>query len=403
MENKDIVIGILLIATVGLSGGLGFMLITSQPYQPPAEDPTDLFGLPDDWSNAPNSSYFMLYNQTGASIKVTLKDILDGVALAFEEQAALGPQINEYKNIIYPYTFLDPSSGLSVTGVDLLDILEKYDTNFGWDLTISSSSGYTLDIATGDIIKNMYKGGKNSHIVAIAANKEWLAESPLGPSWGNFTFLIDKYPSAIYDMNSVEVWSNWTVEVVVNGTVEYVIDQNNMTLNEYNDTYHYDRDDWWSFNRHYWGRNISEIISLTPAGVLNYTVRFWSVDEWATPWPYGGKKEPRYNNTHVETGIVPPYPQWADGYLNETADLVNTTEVLPETDLLMALVYADQEFGETWQGVTDPVWPYRRMCGYHRGPFYVIIPGRPRENYLKYITRIEITSYNGSIPVGFKL
>ena len=404
MDKKDLAIGILLIAVVGLSGGLGFMFIAGPDiFGPLPEEPTNLFGLPDDWSTAPNSSFFMLYNQTGDSIKVTLKDILDGVALAIEEAAAGGPGINEYKNIIYPYTFLDPSSGLYVTGVDLLDILEKYDTNFGWDLTISSNSGYTLNITTGDIITNMYEGD-NPYIVAIAANKEWLIESLLGSSWGNFTFLGKQYPSAIYDMNSVEVWSNWTVEVVINGTVEYVIDQNNMKLNQYDDIYSYARDDWWTYNRHYWGRNISEIISHTFAGSLNYTVRFWSADEWASPWPFGGKKEPRYNNTHVETGIIPPYPRWADGYLNDTADLVNITKVpLPETDLLMALVYADQEFGESGQGITDPVWPHWMMCGYHRGPFYVIIPGRPRESFLKYVTRIEITSYSGPIPSGFEL
>jgi len=409
MDKKDLAIGILLLTVVGLSGGLGFMFIAGPDiFGPPAEEPTNLFGLPDDWSTAPNSSFFMLYNQTGASIKVTLKDILDGVALAIEEEAAGGPEINEYKDIIYFYTFLDPSSGLYVTGVDLLDILEKYGTNFGWDLTINSGSGYTLDLTTGDIISNMYEGDKNPYIVAIAANKEWLADSPLGPSWGNFTFLGKEFPSVIHDVNSVEVWSNWTVEVSINGTVEYVIDQNNMKLNQYDDTYAYERDDWWTFNRHYWGRNISEIISHTPALGLNYTLRFWSADGWATPWPYDSKliakKEPRYNNTHVETGIKPPYPRWADGYLNDTADLVNITEVpLPETDLLMALVYADQEFGESGQGITDPVWPYSKMCGYHRGPFYTIIPGRPRETYLKYITRIEITSYLGPIPFSFEL
>lgn len=405
MDKKDLAIGILLIAIVGLSGGLGFMFIAGPDmFGPPPEDPTNLFGLPDDWNTAPNSSFFMLYNQTGASIKVTLKDILDGVALAVEEAAAGGPGINEYKDIIYPYTFVDPSSGLYVTGVDLLDILEKYDTNFGWDLTINSDSGYTLDLTTGDIITNMYEN-ENPYIVAIAANKEWLAESPLGSSWGNFTFLGKEYPSVIYDMNTVEVRSNWTVEVIVNGSVEYIIDQNNMKLNQYDDIYSYDRDDWWTYNRHYWGRNISEIISHTDAGVLNYTVRFWSTDGWATPWPFGGeKKEPRYNNTHIETGIVSPYPRWADGYLNDTADLINITQVpLPETDLLMALVYADQEFGESGQGITDPIWPYRTMCGYHRGPFYVAIPGRPRETYLKYVTRIEITSYSGPIPSGFEL
>lgn len=405
MDKKDVTIGVLLIVIVGLSGGLGFLFIIGPDlFGTAPEGPINLSGLPDDWTTAPNSSYFMLYNQTGASIKVTLKDILDGVALAIEEAAAEGPQINEYKDIIYPYTFLDPSSGLYVTGVDLLDILEKYDTNFGWDLTIGSISGYSLDLTTGDIISSMYEGDENPYIVVIAANKEWLADSPLGPAWGNFSFLGKEYPSAIYDVNYVEVTSNWTVQVIVNGTLDYEIDPNNMKLNGYDDVYSYDRDDWWTFNRHYWGRNISEIITHTSAKDKNYTVRFWSADGWATPWPYGGSAEPRYNNTHVETGIVPPYPQWAEGDLDSTADLVNATDVpLPQSDLLMSLVYADQEFGESGQGITDPIWPYRRMCGYHRGPFYIMIPGRPRENYLKYVTRIEITSYTGPIPFEFEL
>ena len=125
MEKKEIILGILLIAVVGLGGGLGYVIIAGPTlFGPPTEGPTNLFGLPDDWSSAPNASYFMLYNQTGASITVTLEDILDGVALALEEQAAGGPEINEYKDIIYPYTFLDPVSGYYITGVDLLDILE---------------------------------------------------------------------------------------------------------------------------------------------------------------------------------------------------------------------------------------------------------------------------------------
>jgi hypothetical protein len=278
--------------------------------------------------------------------------------------------------------------------------LEKYDTNFGWDLTITSGYGHTLDLTTGDIIANMYEGDENPILVVIAANKEWLGESPLAPNWGNFTFIGKNYPSVIYDMTSVEVKSNWTVEVVVNGTVEYIIDHNNMKLNEYDDIYNYDRDDWWSFNRHYWGRNISEIISHTSAFTLNYSVRFWSVDDWATPRPFGSKKEIRYNNSHIEEGIIPPYPRYSGG----SNDLINVTEVpLPQTDLLMALVYADQELGEKGQGIIDPVWPNRRMCGYHRGPFYMIIPGRPRDAYLSYVTRIEITSYSGPISSGFEL
>jgi hypothetical protein len=394
MENKDIIIGILLIASVSLAGGLGFVLITSTPTPPPP-GPTDLFGLPDDWSTAPNSSYFMLYNQTGASLMVTLEDILDGIALAYEEQSAGGSEINEYKKVIYPYTFLEPSSGLYVTGVDILDVLEAYDTNFGWDLKITSNFGHELDITTGDIVTKMYEGDEESVIIVIAANKKWLGESSLGEQWGNFSIVGEQMSSSIFDLQKIDVLSNWTVEIVVNGTVEYVIDPMNMTYNGYDDVYHYDRDDWWSFNRHYWGRNISEIISHTSAAGLNYTMRAWSVDGYASPRPFGGKKEVRYNNTEIENGILPPRESW---------DLINDTDVpMPLTDLLMSLVYADQEFGETGQGITDPIWPYRRMCGYGRGPFYLIVPGRPRDTYISHVNRIEITSYIGPIPPGFIL
>ena len=57
----------------------------------------------------------------------------------------------------------------------------------------------------------------------------------------------------------------------------------------------------------------------------------------------------------------------------------------------MNLVYKDREFGETWGGVTDPFWPYARYCGYHRGPFYLIVPGRPRDAYIKYIYKIAVS------------
>ena len=405
MEKKDTLIGILLIGIVGVSGGLGYLLIAGpEIFGSASEGPINLLGIPDDWSSAPNASYFIIYNQTGASIQVTLEDILDGVALAIEEQEAGGPGINEYKDIIYPYTFQDPVSGYYLTGVDLLDILEKYDTGLGWDLTITSSYGYSLEITTGEIISKMYHGSEDPIIVVIAANKEWLGESPLAPSWGNFTFIGKQFPSVVYDINEVKVMSNWTVDVVVDGLIEYTVDLNNMNLNEYDDEYHYDRDDWWDFHRHYWGRNISEILSHTTAAGKNYTVRFWSADDWANPWPYGGKKELRYNNTHIEEGITPPYPQWANGYLNTTADLINVTQVpMTETDLLMALIYADQELGESGQGITDPIWPYKRTCGYQRGPFYVIIPGRPRNTYLSHIVRLEVTTYTGPIPSGFYL
>lgn len=411
MEKKDIIIGILLIAVVGLAGGLGYVFIAGPSlFGPPAEQPTNLFGLPEDWSNAPNSSYFTLYNQTGASIQVTLGDILDGVALALEEQAAGGASINEYKKVIYPYTFLDLSSNLYVTGVDILDILEAYDTNFGWDLKFTSSYEHTFEMTTGDIISHMYHGYRNPIIIAIAANKQWLGESPLAPNWGNFSIVGELFPSAIFDLERIDVLSNWTVDVVVNGTVQYVIDPMNMADNGYSDTYSYDRFDWWTFNRQYWGRNISEILSHASVTGLNYTARIWSADNYASPRPFGKSKEYRYNNTEIENGIEPPRGMSFNQSYNNR-DNINLTIAsdyssgvpLPSTNLLMALVYADQEFGEGFESVTDPVWPHRKMCGYDRGPFYLIVPGRPREVYLSHVTTIEITTYLGPIPSDFIL
>jgi len=104
-------------------------------------------------------------------------------------------------------------------------------------------------MTTGDIITKMYEGDEESVIIVIAANKKWLGESSLGKQWGDFSIVGEQMSSSIYNLKKIEVLSNWTVEVVVNGTVEYVIDPMNMNYNEYNDIYHYDRDDWWSFNR----------------------------------------------------------------------------------------------------------------------------------------------------------
>ncbi|MGB5909923.1 MAG: hypothetical protein WBH31_01880, partial [Promethearchaeia archaeon] len=325
MAKKDIAIGILLITVVGLAGGLGFLyIIGPQLFGTPPEGPTNLFGLPEDWNSAPNSSYFMLYNQTGTNIKITLKDILNGVSLALEEQEAGGAAINEYKKVIYPYTFLEPSSGLYITGVDILDILEAYNTNFGWDLRFTSGYGHILEMTTGDIITKMYHNNKDPVIIAIAANKEWLEDSPVGKQWGNFSIVGKLMPSAIYDLERVDVLSNWSVEVVVNGTLEYTIDPMNMRYNEYDDIYHYDRSDWWNFNRHYWGRNISEILSYTTALGKNYSVRVWSVDDFASPRPFREFKEYRYNNTEIEYGVIPPRGmRYNTSYNNR--DMINLT------------------------------------------------------------------------------
>jgi len=393
IARKDYIIGILLIITAGLAGGLGYVsLLAFTPQECSTCPEAQMWGLPDDWSTAPNSTFLFLDNGTDL-IKITLGDILEGVSLAIEEQEdPSGAYINEYKKILYLYTIQDPVSGLYFTGVDILDILEKYDTNFAYNMTFTSTKtpeGFpvvrTLNMSTGDIITKMYED-EEPIIIALAVNKGWITESP----FGNFTIVGKNMEEKLLNLERIDVLDSWKVEVRVNGTLEMIIDPSNMTNDASSHHYKYYRNDWWDFDRQYWGRNISEIISHTSAAGKNYTLRAWSVDGWASPRPFGGKAEPPYNNTDVESGITPP---WI-GH-----DLINDTNVaLPETDLLMNLVYADQEFGETGQGITDPIWPYRRMCGYHRGPFYLIVPGRPRDVYISHVDLIDITVYDGPIP-----
>jgi len=410
IEGKDAALGILIIALVGLAGFTGFLFLNIPAPCTECEEPIEceeceecdplpvLWGLPDDWTTAPNATYFTINNRTHV-FDVSLGEILEGVALALEEEKyGNGAAINEYKNPLYLYTIQDEISGMYYTGVDILDILARWHTNFAYNMTFNSTrtpDGYSsvryLNMSTGDIINKMYYGNRDPIIIALAANKGWLPGSKLG----NFNIIGKNMDESLSNLENITIVDSWTVQVMVNNTLEFVIDPTNMTENEYTDRYSYEDTTWWSFDRTYWGRNISEIISHTSAAGLNYTVRFWSEDGYATPRPFGSSKENRYNNTDIEEGIIPPW--------NPNRDTVSDGEFLPPTDLLMNLVYATQEHGETGQGITDPVWPHRLMNGYGRGPFYVIIPGRPRANYLSHVNLINITSYIGSIPEGFYL
>jgi hypothetical protein len=132
MKKKDIYIGISLIAIVAIAGGIGLVFILNQPKS----QEEGYKGLPADWSTAPNDAYFMLDNQTN-TIKITLSDILEGVQLAIEEdEDSSGARINEYKDVIYCYQFYYDDH--LVTGVDLLDVLEKFDTFYANEMNLTA-------------------------------------------------------------------------------------------------------------------------------------------------------------------------------------------------------------------------------------------------------------------------
>ncbi|MGM0470151.1 MAG: hypothetical protein ACQERB_15230 [Promethearchaeati archaeon] len=380
MKKKDLIIGGILISAVVVSGLVGLSFILYQSSQEGNGVPTE--GLPLNWNTAPNSSYFILNNQTTEK-EITLKDILDGVRLTLEEEQVSGNRINEDKDLIYYYEFY--YQDYLVAGVDFLNILEKFDTHFAYNLSFSSkTSSEKIYITTEKIIDKMYEGSEDPIVLLIAANGKWLANSPLGGTHGNFSIIGQNWGEQLFNLDTIEVLSNWTIPVEVNGTVEFSITPSNCTINEYIGNYSYDRFDYWNFNRQYWGRNISDIIKYTSAAGKNYTVKFYAADGVVAPYPL----IKLYDQDDIEKGIEPPW--------KSPEDLVNTTlsdpgVPLPKPDKLMCLVYKQQEFGECGLGTCDPPWKNPKMCGYGSGPFYVLVPGRPRGEYLKYVTKIELT------------
>ena len=143
--RKDALLGGLLISVfilAGLSGFFGISLLNIEDDGPPEQIISDPWGLPDDWSTAYNSTSFTLNNGTDI-IKITLGELLEGIKLAIdEEENGEGAQINEYKVPLYLYTVQDPNSGIYYTGVDILDVLERWNTNFAYNLSFVSTKRF---------------------------------------------------------------------------------------------------------------------------------------------------------------------------------------------------------------------------------------------------------------------
>ena len=97
------------------------------------------------------------------------KRILEGIELAIEEdEDTSGSRINEYKDVIFCYQFYH--DGFLVTGVDLLDVLEKYDTFFANHMNLTAKGQTEQEqVSSQNIVQKMYKGPEDPLIIAIAA------------------------------------------------------------------------------------------------------------------------------------------------------------------------------------------------------------------------------------------
>jgi len=383
MEKKDIALGLLLITVVSLAGGLGFVIMISSPKTDVTE-PIFLEGLPDDWSTAPNSTSFAFYNQTGGPYTITLGELLDGIKLAEEGE--------EYEKGIFTSTVVDPITGLHITGVNVLDFLEAYDTNFAGNITFASKEDkfgqkHTLSSDGPTLVDKVFgKKNKEPVIIALAANKTWLADTSYGDSWGNFSVFGKNMINNLYNLDELRVISNWTIKVDVNNGAQILyLNPDNLTSNPFTFSYSYDRDDDWNLNRQYWGTNLSTIVDYTIANVASdFNLTIYAADGWKTPSKFEAVKF--YNKTEVYNGLPYNTTHWDN--------VNNTNDPLPDvySHLRMNLAFALKGNGE-YDGAgtdTNPIWPYSRYCGYSYGPYVLVIPGRTKSNLLKYVTEIAI-------------
>jgi len=245
MEGKDIVIGVLLIAIVGLAGGLGYMAATMPTECEDCEDcdeedeviwredPTPLTGLPTDWSTAPNKSAIFINNGTHF-FNITFEEILDLIAVGrvYDEKY-------DYRKRLFEKTVTDQASGLPITGVDLLEILWVKDTYFAGGLECVSepdSHGIndTIELDVKKMVNKMYESPKESIIVGLAANGTWLADSSIGTYSGNFSIFGTNMDSTLYKLQNITVTANWTIDVYVDNTLEMSLQPYNLTSNPTN-------------------------------------------------------------------------------------------------------------------------------------------------------------------------
>jgi len=385
MENKDIALGILLIAVVGLAGGLGFVLIAWEPKTTP-EVPTYLSGLPDEWSTAPNSSYIILNNQTENNIIITLGDILQGIATYQSSQKG------GYNTGIGFTTIIDPYTNIPITGISIPDLLDYYYTYFPGDIDFISADGFGGFSTNAPEIIEKLEDAEEDLIIAIAANKQWLADSPLGAVYGNFSLVGEAMDSRVYNLEEINVLNNWTLNVYLNDELKLSLQPDNLTdaSYRYSYTYSYERDDDWNLNRTYWGLNLSLICDwLGLNETADFELKTYAADGWAAP--HGKPSKRGFTDSEIYHGLVWNSTYW--DYVNETTnppDGVPLPDIYDDLPILLAYELQVLDEYDLTFGETNPAWSTKRMCGLGHGPYVTIIPGRIKSNQIKWISEIRI-------------
>jgi hypothetical protein len=230
-------------------------------------------------------------------------------------------------------------------------------------------------------------------IIAIAANKEWLQDSPLKNTWGNFTLVAEGTGAKVCNLEEINVDNNWTLDVYLDEQFQFSLEPNNVTALQTKYNYSYDRDDFWNYNREVIGLNLSLICDW--AGMndsINFEVKARAADGWASP--HGSSKRPGFTEDEVYYGLENDSRYW--GYVNESETYPDGV-ALPEDindGKPIIIAYSQRLLGESNPdtGYENPVWSEQQKMGIAHGPYTVIMPGGTRDKFVKWIYQIEINT-----------
>ena len=372
MEKKNLIItSIIVVAVViaGVSGGIWFFtqIGTTSDTSPPIQDLKIKY-----WDGTEKS--------INASTILDLIESGDLTQIKFKDSETTG-------------------QGCNITGVNIVELLNYLDFHAPWGVKVYNfSDNLNTDVGVminsdGNMVQNPQT--TNPLIIGIMANDVWLKNSPLGAAYGNFSLFGGDLnaSTAIMNITSIEIMSEWVIPVYVNGILNYTIDTTTITTGDY-DIYRWWYDDsdtdYFDWNSTHYGRTLYNIINQTEAKGVDYNLTCYAVDKFT--YPKGG-----YNSTDVETGLTVHWNEslstryYINHSLDDNGNAIKQTGIPMPIDATHApngclMWIADKEIDHTYEKFGDP----SALKLIEGGPYKLIVPGQRKRGYIKWLVRIDI-------------